>query len=96
MDGEAGAAQGPEGAEDVETEDESDETDEGETEVSVGHYAGQVASVPVEQTGPLRVRDEVSLCFYGIRAPYNRSMEATLMPKRHMQFMASPTSRSNQ
>ena len=46
VDGQAGAAQGSEGAEDEETEEESDETDEGETEVSVGHYDGQVAAVP--------------------------------------------------
>ena len=48
VDGEAGAAQGPEGAEDVEAEEEGEETDDGETEVGVGHYDGQVASVPHE------------------------------------------------
>ena len=59
VDGEAGTAQGPEGAEDVEAEEEGEEADDGETEVGVGHYAGQVASVPVDQTGPLRVSYEV-------------------------------------
>ena len=48
VDGEAGAAQGPEGAEDVEAEEEGEEADDGETEVGVGHYAGQVAPVSVE------------------------------------------------
>ena len=46
VDGESGAAQGPEGAEDVEADEEGDETDDGETEVGVGHYAGQVSPVP--------------------------------------------------
>ena len=46
VDGEAGTAQGPEGAEDVEADEEGDETDDGETEVGVGHYAGQVSPVP--------------------------------------------------
>ena len=59
VDGQTGTAERSEGAEDVHADKEEKEADDGETEVGVGHYAGQMASVPVDQTGPLRVSYEV-------------------------------------
>ena len=49
VNGEAGTAKRSEGAENIHADEEEQETDDGETEVSVGHYDGEDASVVIDR-----------------------------------------------